>query len=363
MAKKTKKTVGDYASLGGKARKEALSPEERSDIARRAVQARWAKSNTSKFNDSSHLPAKIPQKGQIPNTSDGQMELSVYKEREREGIEMGVLSDGTPFLTGRALAILCGINPGRMSEMNTAWNSDSNAMANGVKKILAMQGIVLDKPYKIEIKRRRTTAYAYSDVVCLAVLEYWALDAPKPTDTARKNYRLLAGKALEEFIYTQVGYDPTHSVPNEWKQFHDRVSLAYHAVPVGYFSIFKEMADMVVTLGQAGLHIDNSFVPDISVGQLWSKYWAGNELSEKHGERTNYLHNYPPYFPQAESNPQPAWCYPDSALGDFRRWMREVYIGQGRLKKYLTDKVREKQLPASFAQIAIEAYEPKALSE
>ena len=36
-----------------------------------------------------------------------------------------------------------------------------------------------------------------------------------------------------------------------------------NAVPSGYFGIFKEMADMIVTLGQAGLHIDASFVPDI----------------------------------------------------------------------------------------------------
>jgi hypothetical protein len=42
MAKKID-PVHELASRGGKARAEQLSPAERQDIARRAVQARWAK--------------------------------------------------------------------------------------------------------------------------------------------------------------------------------------------------------------------------------------------------------------------------------------------------------------------------------
>ena len=60
----------------------------------------------------------------------------------------------------------------------------------------------------------------------------------------KKNYRLLAGKALRDFIYTQVGYDPSYTIPDVWRQFHDRVSLTYNSVPKGYFGIFKEMSDI-----------------------------------------------------------------------------------------------------------------------
>jgi hypothetical protein len=76
-------------------------------------------------------------------------------------------------------------------------------------------------------------------------------------------------------------------------------------------------------------------------------------LTEKFGERTKYLHNYPDYFPQAQSNPQEPWCYPEAALGEFRRWFRETYIGDGKFTKYLTSKVQSRELPASFAQLAI----------
>ena len=37
--------------------------------------------------------------------------------------------------------------------------------------------------------------------------------------------------------------------------------------------------------------------------------------------------------------------------------MRENYIGDGKFTKYIGDKIKKKELPASFAQIAIEAYD------
>jgi len=99
-------------------------------------------------------------------------------------------------------------------------------------------------------------------------LEYYAFDAKSPSQQAIKNYRLLAGKALHDFIYEQVGYRVNDNVPEAWAQFHERVSLTYDSIPEGYFGIFKELADMIVTLGNAGLHIDSTFVPDISVGLI-----------------------------------------------------------------------------------------------
>ena len=193
--------------------------------------------------------------------------------------------------------------------------------------------------------------------MCLAVLEYYAFDAGQNIrEEAKRNYRLLAGKALRDFIYLQVGYDPSNFVPEAWRQFHDRVSLTYNSVPQGYFGIFKEISDMIVTLGQHGLHIDSSFVPDISVGQAWSKYWKDSSLGETFGERIKYEHNYPSNFAQAASNPQEPWCYPENALGKFRQWFREIYIGEGKFEKYIQGKVKSKALPVSFAQLAIAAY-------
>jgi hypothetical protein len=135
------------------------------------------------------------------------------------------------------------------------------------------------------------------------------------------------------------------------------VSLTYNAVPFGYFSIFKEIADMIVTLGEAGLHINSDFVPDISVGGTWGKHWADKNLEETYGERIKWEHNYPEMFPQAKSNPQYPWAYPDAALPEFRRWFQEEYIGDGKFSKYINGKIKAKQLSPSFAQQVTKVYD------
>jgi hypothetical protein len=134
------------------------------------------------------------------------------------------------------------------------------------------------------------------------------------------------------------------------------MSASGQTVPVPYFGGFKEIADMIVTLGQAGLQIDSSFIPDISVGKAWSTFWDENNFDLQYGDRVKWDHNYPEYFKQALSNPQPAWCYPEMAFGEFRRWLRENYIQGGRFATYINGKIKQKQLPASFAQLVISAY-------
>lgn len=303
--------------------------------------------------------ALLPTPGGNPRTPvQGELDLQIHTQIEIDGVGMGVLTDGTPFLTGRGLARLCGVDSSRISEIGSDWNSASpRPVTLKIKKILQDRGLPIPEHPYIEIKQRSSMFHAYSDVACLAILEYYAFDAGSGVkEQAQKNYRLLAGKALHDFIYTQVGYDPNHNVPQAWRQFHDRVSLTYNSVPAGYFSVFKEIADMIVTLGEAGLHIDSTFVPDISVGGAWGKHWTAKGFDQKYGQRVKWGHNYPDYFPQALSNPQECWCYPDDALGEFRRWVREDYIGGGKFSNYINNKIKQKELPPSFSQLVIAAY-------
>ena len=122
-------------------------------------------------------------------------------------------------------------------------------------------------------------------------------------------------------------------------------------------SVFKELADLFVTLLRQGVHIGQSFIPDISVGQRWSKHWTAQNLDVVYGPRLRYEHNCPAYFPQAASNPQAPYCYPDDALGEFRKWVREVYIAR-HMPGYLNDKVRQGAIAAPVAQAALQAFEP-----
>lgn len=283
--------------------------------------------------------------------------LGIEKEIEIDGIGMGVLTDGTPYLTARGLARMCGVDHAAIVRMTQNWG-EPKKRERRIQEIIAQSGIVLASPY-IEIHLLGTAHYAYPDTVCMAVLEYYAFEAEQVDRTkALHTYRFLARKSLEDFIYGQVGYDPRGAIPIAWQQFHDRVTAAYGGVPNGYFSIFKEAADLIVTLIRGGADVGVHFIPDISIGIAWSKYWVGDDLDSRFGKREKYAHNYPQYFPQAMSNPQDAHCYPDAALGEFRRWMRETYLPD-KLPTYLQKKVKEGALPASFAEMARLTFSPE----
>jgi hypothetical protein len=288
----------------------------------------------------------------VSDPNQGSLELSVHHQDEIDGIGMGVLSDGTPFLNQRGLARMCGVQNAHIGTISSEWLDSGKPRIAAIKKILAEKGVQMPAPH-LEVAHGGRRMFAYPDVVCLAVLEYYAFDAGQfVQDEAKTRYRWLAGRSLREVIYSQLGYRPKGTIADTWRQFHDRVSLVYDNVPEGYFCIFKEIADVMVTLINAGAPVGDKFIPDLSVGRAWSEFWKANGLFANCGERQQYIHNFPDYFPQAASNPQYPWCYPEAALPSFRKWMREIYLPT-QLPKYLDGKVREGVLhPAAKPIIA-----------
>ena len=251
---------------------------------------------------------------------------------------------------------MCGVMNAHIGTISSEWSEPmQKPRITAIKELLLRRGVVLDSAH-IATKERKSgrLVYAYPDTACSAILEYYAFEAgANRKDEAQKNFRILAGQALRDFIYTQVGYSP-NAVPEIWRQFHDRVSLNYNSLPLGYFSVFKEIADMIVTLIRGGASVGPKFIPDISVGSAWAAHWKENGLSGKFGERQQYPHNYPAYFPQAISNPQAAYCYPDMALAEFRRWLNQVYL-VSKLPNYLYNAEKQGKLPPSFSEIALKA--------
>lgn len=305
---------------------------------------------------------KSPNKPRTITESQTLLDLKPIKEIEINGIGMGVLGNGTPYLTGRGLAAMCGIGETTLRELVTNWNSEQNT-PRGMKiaETLASQGHV-GKPLFHPIEVNGSKHHAYPDVVCMAFLEFYAFDANPVREQALKNYRLLVRSSLKAFIYVQVGYDPSNRIPESWRNFHDRVSLVHHKVPLGYFSIFKEMSDLIVSLIQQNLPVDSMTVPDISVGQHWGTYWTNNKLSDSCGDRIKYEHNYPDYFPQSISNPQKPWAYPDTALPHFRKWMHETYISK-KLRPYLQSQEVKRGLPPSFTSLVLKAVAPGLIED
>jgi len=268
------------------------------------------------------------------------MGLFPVKEVERDGIAMGVLSDGTPYLHLRGLARLCGVDHSVLQRLTSNWPDErSKPRGARIQELLTAQG------YRSDVLFLRTTGVygetlAITDPVCMAVLEYYAFDATQANGgVALKNYRLLARSSFRTFIYKGCGYDPDKHIPESWRTFAERVMLN-DQVPLGYFSIFREMADLVVHLLRGGCPVDSHTVPDISVGLAWSKHWNDAGLEKIYGPRIKHPHNYPDWFPQAAANPVGAWIYPVQATGDFKMWLYQQYAGES-LPKYIGSKVKQ----------------------
>ena len=300
---------------------------------------------------------RLPASFQADEDGQGSLSLEDLDGARMHPFGMGVLSDGTPFLTQRGLAALCGVENAHIGTISNQWKEPiPKPRINKVRDILARNGHHLAEAH-VAVRVGGTTYYAYREEISLAVIEYYAFDAGQfCQEEARDNFRVLARKGFRDAIYQSIDYQPAHDIDDQWRAFHDRVSLVYHSAPAGYFSIFKESAEVAVTLGQNGIHTSAKVIPDISIGKCWSKHWVDGSFEATYGQRLAYEHYYPDYFPQAITNPQTPWCYPEVALGEFRRWLREDYIKGGKFRSYITGQIQRRQISNDTGSRAIEAF-------
>lgn len=253
--------------------------------------------------------------------------FGIEMERDVNGIEMGVLENGIAYLSERGLQRIIGVTRKKLFDIANDWEeaSKTGIWTKGrilfIQEILAKEGFREDKLY-LDVVKGGVPHHAYPDVVCMAILEYYAFEAGGEFPEAIENYRRFARFGLAKFIYEAIGYTPIDS----WKYYHDRTSLLKDSAPMGYWIVYNETTGIIVDLINANLPVNDRTIPDISVGQLWAKHWKDNNLSEEFGERIKYDHHYPDYYPQAASNPQEACAYPDASLPEFRRWLRAQYL-------------------------------------
>ncbi|HEX7822775.1 MAG TPA: hypothetical protein VF463_19405 [Sphingobium sp.] len=287
--------------------------------------------------------------------------LGIEKIGDFGDIGMGVLSDGTPYLSQRGLAVLCGVENAHIGTISAQWNEpELKPRVQKIKNILGSSGFSAATAH-VELMHGGTKHFCYPAEVCLSVLEYYAFDAgANVQEQARQNFRLLAGSKLRDMIYQRVGYDPSGA--NRFKKWHDRIALNHQSAPKGFFHVFNEAHTIVYELIIAGAEIGEKTVVDISIGQHWGKHWDQSGFDGKYGARQKYPHRYPDDHPQAKSNPQESWCYPLDALGAYRQWMQDEYIEGGKFKGYLDGKVKKGDLAPSIAQLAIETIAPVQIS-
>lgn len=266
------------------------------------------------------------------------LDLGVEVQRDVNGIEMGILENGVPFLTQSGLAKLVGVARSVIFDISQEWEKHYADPELGKDRISWLKEHLFKAGYTepklfLETRKDGTVHNAYPDVVCMALLEYYAFEAKTKQESAVDNFRRLAKYGFQKFIYEALDYTPS----DKWQYHHDRISILQNTVPHGYFSIFHETTGLVVDLIAENLTVNHKTVPDISIGLAWGKHWSENGMDQHFGERIKYAHDYPEYYPQALSNPQAVWAYPDVALGEFRRWFRQEYLPT-KFPKYILSK-------------------------
>tara|TARA_R110002073_G_scaffold329479_2_gene511970 strand:- start:12772 stop:13650 length:879 start_codon:yes stop_codon:yes gene_type:complete len=284
-----------------------------------------------------------------------QLEIIPVTHQVIDGLEMGVLGDGTPYLTARALARLCDVAPSVIITLGLRWAEERHKpRGRKIQGILSQQGYDGEE-IVIKTNANAGEVSAHPDAVCMAILEYYAFD--KGNAIALQAYRLLARQSLKLFIYGRLGYDPDNQIPKSWRDFHARMTI--NNSPTGFFSVFREISDILVSALQHGMVIDSSVMPDISVGQAWAKHWSSQELSNSFGERKKHPHHFPESFPQTD---QDVWVYPIQALGDFRLWLQRSYL-PGKFPGYIKRKASQGALPVSQVELLLGAITTAELPE
>jgi hypothetical protein len=288
------------------------------------------------------------------------LDLGIEIEKAINGIEMGVLENGMPYLTQRGLSEVTGAARSLIQGITKEWEEHYEDDVIGKDRISFFKNYLLANGFNepslhLEIVQSGTIHYAYPDVVCMAFLEYYAFESKGDNAKALENYRKFASFGLRKFIYEALGYSPEQKVLDSWRHFHDRVDMTATSCPVGYFSVFKEISIMLVPMIRSGIFISDKVVPDISVGITWSAHWESAALAQKYGDRARYDHEYPLYYPQAKSNPQPAFCYPEDALGAFRAWLTKTYI-TSKFPAYMLGQTKKGNVPLKIANKALSAF-------
>src|SRR5467141_3467939 len=110
------------------------------------------------------LAPKTLSKEIIP--SQGVLHLGIELNKDVNGIGMGVLSDGTPYLNQRGLASLCGVQNAHIGTISSQWGEDDKPRIKVIQSNLAKAGFTSAAAH-IELIHGGQIHYCYPAEICL----------------------------------------------------------------------------------------------------------------------------------------------------------------------------------------------------
>lgn len=213
-----------------------------------------------------------------------------------DGIEMGVMDDGTPFLSGAGLSQMCGVVPSVITDLGE-FISLGRTKPRGAKiaNILSQTPDFSSDRFFEKIPHNGQIVNAYPEAVCMAVLEYYAFEAgERCTDKAKQISRLLMRKTFRDFVYSLVGYNKPRLSFSDYmlSRINHHHAVSRNPLPDGYFCLFDKMIELLqrfdlrieYTLGEQWYDSSKGALrflePDISLGRHFSGLFK-NEFTEK----------------------------------------------------------------------------------
>ncbi|ELS8947451.1 hypothetical protein KW482_08130 [Vibrio fluvialis] len=293
------------------------------------------------------------------------LDLVPVKIQEVDNISMGVLPNGETFLSLQGLAKFCGLAPSSVIQLAQDWSAGEaqdkirgQQLTELIKEWTESESVPDTLYVEIDSKNSITgVIHAVPEQIVMAITDYYAHYAPMTKPEAIRNYRRAAKLGLRKYIYDRLNYNEQDLISESWKLFQERI--LNNECPKGYFTMFDEATMIIASLIRNNIIVDDSIMPDGSLGIHWAKYWKAQGLEMVHGERIKIFHKYPESYRQLDPEIN---AYPIGALSEFRGWFQETYLPE-KYPAYIKRKIKDGTVALESVPVLLSAVMPPDVSE
>lgn len=293
------------------------------------------------------------------------LDLVPVKMQEVDSISMGVLPNGETFLSLQGLAKFCGLAPSTIVQLAQDWEAGS---AQGKSRGKQLEELIKEWTesdhvpdslfVRIDSKNSITgVIHAVPEQIVMAITDYYAHFAQTTKIEALTNYRKAAKLGLRTYIYERLNYSQQNQITQSWDLFKERI--LNNQSPKGFFTMFDEATAIIASLIRHNIIVDDSIMPDGSLGIHWSRYWKDHNLDEKYEPKIKIQHKFPESYRQL--NPE-VLAYPISAIAEFRSWFEETYLPE-KYPAYIQKKIKDGKISVESVPVLLSAVLPPALED
>lgn len=135
--------------------------------------------------------------------------VEIQIERVVNGIQMGVLVDGTPYISQPSLADLCGVSQATIESISLQWNEKPlQPRIVKIKESLAEVGFAAPTTPHVTARWKGKERVCYPTNICISIIRYYAVEAgPNCQAKARESFWWLVKSALQDLSPKSTGND------------------------------------------------------------------------------------------------------------------------------------------------------------